>query len=377
MKLPLGRDVGAAVDFGTKARTHIPITHFDQSHFQTVLARSGQVHPLTILYRTNHEFPIFTFTDRPISLWLAGKPTPLHADDLRELRIRELRIDASSSVDFYFERSVVLQHFHSLEGLRVHSDTVQHPSILAGQLCNLRTLALRSTLPLSVLELHGEGLETLILHGIYQLSYTATLTLSRGFIVLPRLRSIFISPPESDVEELPVFDSLEAMTLPCLRTLDLHTSTQEWPTASTSAFFHRSACRLTTLHLCLPQVTPHVLSVLMQCDETLVDVSLLGSGDAHQDVPRTILEYIAGEPRSAATKKQHLPRLRRIALQTSTAQIELLECMFLIRVLKWWEMGIAMLEYCRLFLDHDAADVWGGIRLMEGAGCVIQIQCGR
>ncbi|KAF9033704.1 hypothetical protein BDZ89DRAFT_1062793 [Hymenopellis radicata] len=355
--------------------TTIPITtRCNQTYIDTMLKRCG-VHPLTILYRMDSKatgFMLGAFLGRLVSLWLSGKPT-YNAGDLSDMRIRELRID-SSSVNFYFERSLVLQHFRLLEGLRVHSDTVQHPRILAGELCNLRTLALRSTLPLSVLELHGEGLETLILHGIYQLSYTATLSLSRGFIVLPLLTSIVISPPELDVEELPVFDSLEAMTLPSLQSLDLHTL-QEWPTASTSAFFARSACRLTTLHLCLPRVTPHVLSVLMQCDETLVDVSLIGLRGRHHDLPRTILEYIAGEPSSAGTH-QHLPHLMRLALQTSSAQIELLWRMFFMRVIKWREMGVAMLESCSLFVNEEndyRIHVWDGIRSVEDAGCVIQI----
>ncbi|KAF9028239.1 hypothetical protein BDZ89DRAFT_1066214 [Hymenopellis radicata] len=347
--------------------TTIPITRFDQGYIDTMRTRCG-VHPLTILCWANHTSMRFmiAFEICPVSLWLFGRPT-FDARDLRDMRIRELRIDGR--LDYYFEKAIVLQHLHLLEGLRVHYAAVPHPIILPRN-------SLHRTLPVRKLDMLGQKLETLILHGVYKLTYTGTPTLSHVF-ALPHVRSLIISPLDSDVEdELPNFDALDALTLPSLQSLDLHTL-QEWPTASTST---RSACRLTTLRLRLPHVKPHVLSVLMQCDETLVDVSLIGSREIHHDLPRTVLEYVAGEPSGSAETHQHLPHLRRLAVQTSSAQIEFLERMFLTRVLNWREMGVAMLESCRLLVEEQedyTTCVWDGIRSFEDAGSVIQFECDR
>ncbi|KAF9028258.1 hypothetical protein BDZ89DRAFT_1133719 [Hymenopellis radicata] len=302
-------------------------THFEQSYIDAMRTRCG-VHPLTILCWANHTSMHFmiAFENRSVSLWLFGKPT-FDARDLHAMTIRELRIDGSS-VNYFLEKIIVLHHLRLLEGLRVHYATVPHPIIRAEEFCNLRTLALQRILPIPKLDVLGKRLETLILHGVYKLMYTETRALS-PMSVLPHVRSLDISPPESDSRS-PYFTGVAYRVDVCI----------PYPLC------------LQVNRLRLPHVTPHVLSVLMQCDETLADVSLIGSRTTHHDLPRTILEYIAGEPGSAGTN-QHPPHLRRLALQTSSAQIELLERMFFIRVMKWREMGVAMLESCRLFVDEE------------------------
>ncbi|KAF9013598.1 hypothetical protein BDZ89DRAFT_1077038 [Hymenopellis radicata] len=91
------------------------------------------VHPLTILCWAKHMSMRFmiVFENRPVSLWLFGKPT-FDARDLGDMRIRELRIDGAS-VNYYFENVIVLQHLRLLEGLRVYWATVPYPSISAGE----------------------------------------------------------------------------------------------------------------------------------------------------------------------------------------------------------------------------------------------------
>ncbi|KAF9020443.1 hypothetical protein BDZ89DRAFT_1138687 [Hymenopellis radicata] len=119
------------------------------------------------------------------------------------------------------------------------------------------------------------SLNAYILYGTYPGWRIQGLLHSPAHLYFPMSGAV-ISLPESDVGDLLLFDVLEALTLASLHSLDLHTL-QEWPTVSTSAFFTGSTCRFNTLHLRLPHVTSHVLSVLVQCDGTLMDINLLGS----------------------------------------------------------------------------------------------------